>query len=87
MLRVKIDNEVIVSIDLFVEWYLNSFLVLFEDSWIDNVELIENNYINAASGFRDNIYDKLNRILSKWFCMIHSYYFNPINGSYFCLKL
>ncbi len=40
--------------------YLNSYLNLFKDTWIDNIYLIEKNYIDFATKFRDDIYNKIN---------------------------
>ncbi len=65
MFRVELKLQVIDKIDNFIDWYLNSFLNLFIDSWIKDVHLIEENYINIAMKFRDQIYSSLQDICEK----------------------
>ena len=53
--KVIISENVLDKIDNFMESYLNSFLFLFEDSWIDNVYLIEDNYIKISKELKIKI--------------------------------
>lgn len=55
MYKIIISEYVLDKIDNFMESYLNSFLSLFEDSWIDNVHLIEDNYIKISEELKIKI--------------------------------
>jgi len=59
MFKIELKGEVIDKIDNFIDSYLNSFLILFIDSWIEDVYLIEENYKKIATKFRDQIYFSL----------------------------
>jgi|SaaInlStandDraft_5_1057022.scaffolds.fasta_scaffold01455_5 hypothetical protein len=65
MFKIELKSEVIDKIDNFIDWYLNSFLSLFIDSWIKDVYLIEENYKNIATKFRDQIYSSLQETCEK----------------------
>jgi len=58
MYKVYQTRNVIEKIDYFIESFLNSFLVLFEDSWIEDVDIIKNNYIKISKSFKNNIFEK-----------------------------
>ncbi len=66
-----ITKKVINKIDKFIKWYLDNFLDLFEDSWIDNIELIEQNYLKTSEEFENKIYDSIENIF--WGQKIISY--------------
>lgn len=55
MYNIIIEKLVIDKIDNFIEYDLNSFLSLIEDSWIDNIYLIEENYIKISAEFSEKI--------------------------------
>ena len=68
--------------------YLNSYLNLFKDTWIDNIYLIEKNYIDFATKFRDDIYNKINlKCLEEkiyWYTVLgnNNYEIKTIVGNY-----
>jgi len=64
MYKVLKTNKVINKLDYFIESFLNSFLVLFEDSGIQDVDIIKNNYIKISKDFKNNILSKF-RILEE----------------------
>lgn len=55
MYKIIISEIVLNKIDNFMELYLNTFLSLFEDSWIDNVYLIEDNYVKISEELKIKI--------------------------------
>jgi len=55
MYKVINTENVINKIDNFIWWYLNSFLSLFKDSWIEDVGIIENNYIKTSENLKEQI--------------------------------
>ncbi len=65
MFELKITEIVFIKIDNFLSSYLNASLSLFDDSWIDNVYIIRQNYIKTVSNFRDDIFSSLHKILTE----------------------
>jgi len=59
MYKVELKEISIDEIDNFIDSYLHSFLDLFIDSWIEDVYLIEENYKNIATKFRNQIYKSI----------------------------
>jgi len=53
------------NINDFIDSYFNSFINLLIDSWINNYDLIEKNYLDLSFKYRNNIYDKLNNFFMK----------------------
>lgn len=65
MFKYELTKEASDNIRFFIWSYLNSFLSLFSDSWIEDVYKIEENYIKIAKDFKINIYSNLNDIFIK----------------------
>lgn len=55
MYKIIILEEALLKIDYFMDKYLESFLHLFEDSWINNVDLIEYSYIKISDELKSKI--------------------------------
>jgi hypothetical protein len=55
MYNIVISKNIIEKIDNFIEKYLDWFLSLIEDSWIDKIEIIEENYIKISIEFKEKI--------------------------------
>ncbi|MCP4522971.1 MAG: hypothetical protein GY828_02000 [Candidatus Gracilibacteria bacterium] len=55
MYKVINRKEVLIQIDIFISHYLSKSLYLYEDSGIENVELIEQNYINTSIALKNKI--------------------------------
>ena len=60
MYKIINTENVIIKIDSFIWWYLNSFLDLFEDSWIENINIIESNYIKTSIDLKEQILNWIN---------------------------
>lgn len=59
MYKVIVTDFVLNKIDIFIEWYLNTFLNLIEDSGIYNEHIIKNNYIEISQEFKINIIESI----------------------------
>ena len=59
MFKVEYDETVIISINNFVNWYLNTFLERFNDSWIFNENIIVNNYKNKSIELKKSIFSEV----------------------------
>ncbi len=65
MYKVFFTMESFNNINDFIDSYFNSFINLLIDSWINNYDLIEKNYLDLSFKYRNNIYDKLNNFFMK----------------------
>lgn len=59
MYKVIVTDFILNKIDIFIEWYLNTFLSLIEDSGIYNEHIIKNNYIEISQEFKSNIIESI----------------------------
>ena len=64
MFNLIITKEIHDKIGRFIDSYLNSFLHLFQDSWIDNIDIIEEHYIKLAKDLERTIYFSLKKRMS-----------------------
>ena len=48
MFKVEYEEIAIIIINNFINWYLNSFLARFNDSWIYNEDVITDNYLKKS---------------------------------------
>ena len=59
------------NIDKFINWYLNSFLELFENSGLESENIIKNHYIQNSIKFQEDIFYSIKNILAEanilWF--------------------
>ncbi len=55
MYKIINNTRVIDEIENFIDWYLHSFLDLLADSWIEDLDIIEWNYLNVANNFKEEI--------------------------------
>ncbi len=62
MFRYEFTENASDEISFFVRSYLNKFLSLFFDSWIEDVYKIEEGYIKIAEDLNDNILLRLDKI-------------------------
>ena len=65
MYNLKISINTHKIINTFIIWYRKIFLELFDDTWIENEELIREIYIKTSKEFKNKIYKNLNLILEK----------------------
>ena len=59
MYKVIKSKEVLIQIDTFISNYLEKFLFLYEDTWLENQDLIEENYINTSIALKQEILQSL----------------------------
>ncbi len=59
MYKLILKEEIISIIDNFVDKFLYSSINLYLDTWIQDVDVIINNYESSAVLFRDKIYSSL----------------------------
>ena len=65
MYSIEISDETHNIIDNFIIWYRKIFLELFDDTWIENEELIREAYIRTSKEFKNQIYKNINLVLQE----------------------
>jgi hypothetical protein len=59
MFKVEYEEIAIIIINNFINWYLNGFLVRFNDSWIYEEDIITDNYSKKSLELKKSIFDKI----------------------------
>jgi hypothetical protein len=63
MYKVIKSKEALIQIDTFISNYLEKFLSLYEDSWLEDVNLIEKNYIDTSIALKIKILESVKKVL------------------------
>ena len=59
MFKIIFEKEAELMIDIFLEWYKNSFKRLYTDTWIENEYIFHNWYIENAIKIKEEIREKI----------------------------
>jgi len=65
MFKINYDELFHYSLEKFITSYRNSFSYLYEDSWLEDEELMREHFVNVSIKLREKIYFKIKDIFSK----------------------
>ena len=65
MYSINYSEQAYLSIDNFVNWYKKYFISLYTDTWIDDENIIINNYIEVWNKLHNNIKSKIEHSLNE----------------------